>query len=180
MRVGIELKKHITPRDVMKAVAELVSAAAIAKFPVAILLADLNDYWQFFWLTKKEIVDCKFGRHKALIFLKILASDPTASASGSGATPNTLYQERCTLAGVHGIKSSDNEVDRLQSVLTRPKVDFMDLLPREDVADIRDVFDMMSSEIMEGASKASLRYLMKTPAFQSSITRREDWKLMYA
>lgn len=76
--------------------------------------------------------------------------------------------------------SSDNEVDRLQSVLTRPKVDFMDHLPRQDVADIRDVFNMMSSEIMEGARKASLRYLMKTPAFQSSITRREDWKSMYA
>ena len=52
----------------------------------------------------------------------------------------------------------------------------MDILPHEDVADMRDVFDTMApEEIAEWIQKASQRYLTKTPAFPAIMIRREDW-----
>ena len=68
----------------------------------------------------------------------------------------------------------------IEGVLGRPKIDWMTFMPESDVADMRQVFDVMSpSEILEWKSRKVLEFLMKTPALQSTA-RGNDWDLMYA
>jgi len=56
----------------------------------------------------------------------------------------------------------------------------MTILPESDVADMRQVFDVMSpSEVLEWESRKVLEFLMKTPTLQSTL-RGADWELMYA
>ena len=56
----------------------------------------------------------------------------------------------------------------------------MDILPKGDVGNMTEVFDvMMEAEVAEWARRAAQRYLMNTPAGQSPIPTRDDWKLMY-
>jgi hypothetical protein len=183
IRVGIELKKKVAQKDSMQAIAELLSASALSNYRVAVLLTDLNDFWQFFWLAKGKIVDCSLGRPQAAILLQTLASETgsTVSTSENEATPNAPWRERCTLEELYGRKASGDEVDGLESLLKRPKFDIMEMLPREDVGDMGDVFDVMSpEEIGEWKRKKALEFLIRTPAMQSTVTTREGWQAMYA
>ena len=60
IRVAIELKKNAAPEHVMQAVTQLLSATAKSNFKVVVLLTDLKDHFQFFWLHQNYIVDCKY------------------------------------------------------------------------------------------------------------------------
>jgi len=189
VRVAIELKKTPGGKHVMQAVTELLCATAKSNFPVVVLLTDLGDVFRFFWIHEKSILDWKLERRKAATLLRLLVSPPTPD-SGSAALLKAS-QEKLTLAGessneVDSLRalfdaggSGPNEADALQALFARRKVDLLDILPHEEVANMRDVFDVMSpAEITDWVQKASLRYLIKSPAFESTLTTREDWQSM--
>ena len=111
--------------------------------------------------------------------------------SGSAALLKA-YQEKCALSGessdkveslralLHPGESGPSQVEALQALLTGPKVDLLDLLPHQEVANMRDVFDVMSpEEITDWLQKATLKHLISSPAFESTLTTREDWQSMY-
>ena len=61
------------------------------------------------------------------------------------------------------------EPERLEQVMKEPKVDLMELLPKGDVAQMQDVFDVMTSEeILNWKERCLLSYFEKTPALQSA------------
>lgn len=75
--------------------------------------------------------------------------------------------------------AKDQRAERLESVLKRPKLDAFEMMPKDDVADMRDVFDTMSPEqIRDWKTKKVIQSLMKTPAIQSSIMG-DEWQMMY-
>ena len=86
--------------------------------------------------------------------------------------------------GVHSVVFTDLRIATtrpwLESILNRPKVGLMDILPQGDVGNMAEVFDVMTeAEVADWARRATQRYLVNTPAGQSSITTRDDWKSMY-
>lgn len=129
---------------------------------------------------------------KAAAVLRSLLILPLTPGSESAALLKA-YQEKCALSGrssdkaeslralLHAGKSGPNQVKALQAFLTGPKVDLLDLLPHQEVANMRDVFNVMSpEEITDWLQKATLKYLISSPAFESTLMTREDWQSMYA
>ncbi|RUS26986.1 hypothetical protein BC938DRAFT_483861 [Jimgerdemannia flammicorona] len=57
----------------------------------------------------------------------------------------------------------------------RPRIDPMDLVPEDDVADMRDVFDVMTpEEIRRTKVKRVLEYVMQSPALESIMNVSES------
>lgn len=105
MRIVIELKKSVGGMSpVVQATAKLLAASAVSNFPVVVLLTDLKNHWQFAWSTKREVVDCTFGRLKGSVLLKILATGPATPAPEDQVTPPAPYEKRCTLRSIYGYK----------------------------------------------------------------------------
>ena len=181
MRIVIELKKSVEGMSpIVQAAAELLVASAVSNFPVVVLLTDLKNHWQFAWLTKREVIDCTFGCLKGSVLLKILTTGPTTPALEDQVTPPAPYEMRCTLRSIYGYKDSNHKASVLESILNRPKVGLMDILPQGDVGNMAEVFDVMTeAEVADWVRRAAQRYLVNTPAGQSSITTRDDWNSMY-
>ena len=184
----IELKKIGREKHRMQAVTELICAAAKSNFAVVVLLTDLGDYFRFFWLHGKSILDCMIERHKAVVLLRLLVSPSKIDSEAL----LKAYQSKRILASesrdkvdslqtlLYAGASGPDKVDGLKALFSRQKTDLLDLLPQE-VADMRDFFDVMSkAEITDWVQKSSLRYLINSPAFESTITTKEDWQSMYA
>jgi hypothetical protein len=102
------------------------------------------------------------------------------SASTSSDAP---YRSRCSFRAA---ASPDDDVHETTTpsdgleILKRPKIDPMTFLPEDDIADMRQVFDVMSpSEVFEWKSRKVLEFYMDTPAFQSSVVGN-DRERMYA
>lgn len=55
IRVAIKLKKTPAGKHVMQAVTELLCATAKSNFTVVVVLTDLGEYFQFFWLRAREV-----------------------------------------------------------------------------------------------------------------------------
>lgn len=183
VRVGLELKKVIGANDYMQAIAELVAASIASKYRVVIVLTDLKSHWQFFWLVPAVVMSCKLDRSSAIPLLEILASDTnTTVPSGADAVADPPYQGRCSVRDLLKLgERVDAKYQRegLESVLKRPKLDVFEMLPKGDVADMRDVFDTMSPEqIRDWKTKKVMQSLMKTAAIQSSIMG-DEWQRMY-
>lgn len=185
VRVGLELKRKVGANDYMQAIVELVTVSIASKYSVAIVLTDLSFHWQFFWLVRSSVMSCKLDPSQAVTLLEVLArdSESAAVAPGQSMVLDTPYRERCTIRDIFkGEERScmeETTVDGLELLLERPKLDVMEMLPKEDVADMRDVFDTMSAkEIRDWQTKEALGFVMQTPAIQSSITG-DEWQTMY-
>jgi len=185
IRVGLEHKKEIKDSDVAQAIVELITANIFSEYPVMILLTDLGEEWQFFWLEKGWIVDCIFDLKKGITLLETIAQQPTPLVGQP--TSNAPYLQRCDFrTAILQARESDDalpedtEVEGLERLLQRPKVDIMGMLPEDDVADMRDVFDVMTpKEVREWQMRRVLDFAMQTPAVQSSMSD-EDWRSIYA
>jgi hypothetical protein len=186
IRVGIELKKMVKNDNAMQVIAELITAnVGSVRYPVVMLLTDLGKHWQFFWLQTKKVVDCVFDLKEGITLLETIVQQPCPFVSQP--TPNAPYLQRCVFkTAISQARKSDDalpedtEVGGLEQLLQRPKVDIMGLLPEDDVADMRDVFDVMTpKEIREWQLRRVLDFAMQTPAIQSSM-KAEDWRSMYA
>lgn len=185
MRVGLELKKAVGANDYMQAIAELMAANIVSRYRVIIVLTDLKSHWQFFWLAPAVVMSCTLDRSSAVSFLEIIAADTdTGVPSGADAVDDPPYRGRCGIRDLlnlgEGTSAKDRGVGRgLESVLKRPKLDVFEMLPKSDIADMREVFDTMSSEeIRDWKTKKVMQSLMGTPAMQSSIIG-DEWQRMY-
>ena len=111
-----------------------------SKYPAVMLLTGLRDDWQLFLFEVGQVVDCVFGLKRGISMLETFINQPY---------PN------------------QPEVDELERILRRPKLNMMDLLPQSDVADMHDMFDVMTlEEIQELQLTHLLEFLKQTPAFQ--------------
>ena len=56
----------------------------------------------------------------------------------------------------------------------------MDMLPKDDVADMRDAYDVMTPDETRESETKRLKYIiMQTPAIQSSVTGGQNGELLY-
>lgn len=189
IRVGIELKKKIKRADHMQAITKLMLTSLYSKYPVVMLLTDLREHWQFFWLEVGGIVDCVFDLKSGITLLETFIHNPNPNQSTGQSAP---YLSRCNyrtaiiqqpndaLPLPQDSQPQDSEVDVLERILKRPKLNIMDLLPKSDAADMRDVFDVMTpEEIQEWQLKHLPGFLKQTPAFQSCVNE-DYWHSMVA
>jgi hypothetical protein len=187
--VGIEVKKTVKTKDDMQTVLELLLANVVSQYPVIMLLTDLGSNWRYFWLEKGTIAYNAFELNHGVALLGLIASELTALQSGEPATSaitssDSPYRNRCRFRAAI---SPNNDVHvtttpsyGLEMLLKRPKIDPMMFLPEDDIADMRQVFDVMTpSEVVEWKSRKVLEFFVKTPAFQSSVVGN-DWERMYA
>jgi len=185
IRVGLELKKTVEESNVMQAIVELIVASIYSEYSVVMVLTDLGEDWQFFWLERGCVVDCVFDLKESITLLERIVQQPRppVGQSISGAP----YLQRCNFRTAISQASEsddaipeDTEFEGLERLLQRPKVDIMSMLPEDDVADMRDVFDVMTpKEIREWQLRRVLDFAMQTPAMQSSM-KAEDWRSIYA
>ncbi|RUS22568.1 hypothetical protein BC937DRAFT_88444 [Endogone sp. FLAS-F59071] len=185
IRVGIETKKTVKKADAMQVITELITANIFSEYPVVMLLTNLKEHWQFFWLERGCVVDCVFDLKESITLLETIVQQPLPPVGQL--TPDAPYLRRCDFKTAisqamesDGALPEDTEVEGLERLLRRPKVDIMGLLPEDDVADMRDVFDVMTpNEIREWQMRRVLDFAMQTPAVQSSMSN-EDWHSIYA
>ncbi|RUS15863.1 hypothetical protein BC937DRAFT_91881 [Endogone sp. FLAS-F59071] len=138
---------------------------------MVMLLMNLKEHWQFFWLETKLVVDLKEG----ITLLETIVQLPKPPVGQP--TPDAPYLQRCDfVTTISQARESDDtlpedtEVEGLKRLLQRPKVGIMGLLPKDDVADMHDVFDVMTpKEIHEWQMRRVLDFAMQTPAVQSSM-----------
>ncbi|KAF8448434.1 hypothetical protein BGX38DRAFT_1188964 [Terfezia claveryi] len=185
--MGIEVKKNVEPRNDMQAVVELVLADIPSEYPVIMLLTDLGSIWRYFWFQMGIIASCQFDLPRGIAFLGLLANEfkssttsiPAMPASAS-ASPHNRCKFRYAIERDNDVHETTTPSEGIEYVLKRPKIDWMTILPESDVADMRQVFDVMSpSEVLEWKSRKVVDFLIKTPALQSTV-RGTDWELMYA
>jgi len=184
IRVGLEHKKQVMESDISQAIVELITANLCSIYPVVMVLTDLGERWQFFWLQRGWVVDCVFDLKKGITLLETIVQQPNPPVGQP--TPDAPYLQRCDLrTATSQARESDDalpedtEVEGLERLLQRPKVDIMDMLPEDDVADMRDVFDVMTpKEVREWQMRRVLDFAMQTPAVQSRVMD-ENWLSMY-
>ncbi|CAG8625712.1 1035_t:CDS:2 [Paraglomus brasilianum] len=112
----------VKDHHVRQAVLELMSAIYL-QYPVAIILTDLGKHWQFFWLQQSKVITCIFSLKQAKTVIEQIVREASQIATGEGALET-------------------------RTIMKKPntKVDLMQLLPEGDVAQMQDVFDVMTSE----------------------------------
>jgi hypothetical protein len=186
--VGIEVKKKVETKHDMQTIVELLLANVVSQYPVIMLLTDLGSNWRYFWLQKGTIAYDALDLSPGAALLQLIASElkplpsgePAISASTFSDCP---YRNRCRFRAAISPKNDVHETatlsDGLEMLLKRPKIDPMTFLPEDDIADMRQVFDVMTPrEVVEWKSRKVLEFFMKTPAFQSSVVGN-DWERTY-
>ncbi|CAG8610625.1 6669_t:CDS:2, partial [Paraglomus brasilianum] len=148
LRIGIEVKKSVeASTHSIQAVMELVTANIYSEYPVTIVLTDLAKHWQFFWLEKGMIMDCTFSIAEAKTLLETMIAELGMTTTVDAASRSDFpFTKRCNLRAAIGgsdIEPNSSEIQGIERVLNRPKIDPLDLLPEDDVASMRDVFDVM-------------------------------------
>ncbi|RUP47903.1 hypothetical protein BC936DRAFT_145196 [Jimgerdemannia flammicorona] len=68
--VGMELKSYITPKGIIQAIVKLLVANIHSVHAVVMILTDLGSKWQFFWLEKGTVVDCRLDLPQAITLLE--------------------------------------------------------------------------------------------------------------
>ncbi|KAF9114120.1 hypothetical protein BGX27_000099 [Mortierella sp. AM989] len=101
------------------------------------------------------------------------------------ASPATPYRARCRFKDA--IQRTENKIDKSSEGSTstdqvrfskRMKADTTDVLPRRDIADMRDVFDVMTKEEKdEWQRKQTFDFVMNVPSLQPYMT--ESLRSMY-
>ena len=191
IRVGIELKKKIQTADTMQVITELIVASLYSKYPAVMLLTDLREDWHFFWLEVGQVVDCVFDLKSGITLLETFIhqpnpnqpnpNQPNPNQSTGQPTPYAPYLRRCNYRSViqqpndalplpRDTLPQATETDVWERVLRRPKID---LLPKSDVADMRDVLET-PEEIHEWELRHLLEFLRQTPALQSCMSE-DHW-----
>ncbi|GJJ75238.1 hypothetical protein EMPS_07596 [Entomortierella parvispora] len=179
LQVGIELKRSINEENLMQATLQLLSASMSSSFNPVIILTDLRSSWHFFWLEPGAIVSCTFGLQDGAALLQAIAHEPISDISdipAAEATENTPYRRRCLLRDSIRMTRKETAIWPEESVSSSQGGNFqreatdIDFLPRSDVADMRDVFDVMTEdEKQEWRLKAILEYMKNTPSLQSLV-----------
>jgi hypothetical protein len=185
--VGIEVKKEVEAKHHMQATIELLLANVVSQYPVIMLLTDLRNNWTYFWLQKGTVAYDVLELSRGVALLGLITSELKPSSSGelvlfASTSSDAPYRNRCSFLAATSpddVHETTTPSDGLE-ILKRPKIDPMTFLPEDDIADMRQVFDVMSpSEVYEWKSRKVLEYFMQTPAYQSSVVGN-DWEGMYA
>ncbi|OQS04262.1 Crinkler (CRN) family protein [Thraustotheca clavata] len=87
VKMLIEVKRTIKPRDVFQALSELIALDLLSDDPVMALLTDLSNNWQFFWVSEKR--NTKVTIRKAIIkdpgqafeMIRLLIAQPPVAAA---------------------------------------------------------------------------------------------------
>ncbi|RUS13436.1 hypothetical protein BC937DRAFT_95340 [Endogone sp. FLAS-F59071] len=185
LRVGIEGKKCVLDKDSMQTCLELISANLSSNYAVVMVLTNFGSYWRFFWLERGAIVSCDFGLQEGTALLEAIVNEAIEAGSAIQASVDTPYRARCKFNVA--ISQTSEEIvlpseelvpEGLERLLQRPKVDIISMLPKRDVADMNDVFDVMTLEERNvWQRKQIFDFMMHVPAFQPSIP--ESWRSMY-
>jgi hypothetical protein len=186
--VGIDVKKKVESKHHNQAMIELLLANVVSRYPVIMLLTDLGENWTYFWLQKGTIAYDKLNLRRGVALLELIPSELNPSSSGklilsTNTSSDAPYRNRCSFLAA---TSPDDDVDEPTTptdgldILRRPKIDPMTFLPQDDIADMSQVFDVMSqSEIDEWKCRRIVEYFKQTPAYQSCVVEN-DWEHMYA
>ncbi|RUS25423.1 hypothetical protein BC938DRAFT_472198, partial [Jimgerdemannia flammicorona] len=157
---GFEMKKIIEASHIPQAIGELLMANLFSNYAaIAIIEYTLG-------ATFKTVQDIRE------------ADDTTYNGSWTFKGPNLPISIRRNLkkAFVPGDAAHENaEWDGLENLLHRRKVDVLDLLPEDDVAPMRDVFDTMTEEEIRDYKSKKITKFLTSPAFKS-----EGWCNMYS
>ncbi|CAG8597360.1 9475_t:CDS:2 [Ambispora gerdemannii] len=162
IQVGFKLKKAIQDSHIPQAIGQLFTANIRSNENVFIVLTDLNDEWIFFWLENREnSLKIKHFR----VDLRVAISVIEHALQCTAGFPLVLrinfhdFREHVRVGGVGNVASegSEGENDGLELFLNRPKVD---LEFEDDVANMKDVYDVMTEEeICNWKIKRALRLL---------------------
>jgi hypothetical protein len=89
-----ELKKEVKPNHVYQAACQLVLANLASNFNPVVILTDLAEHWQLFWLDESTVWHTKLAsRHAALAVIQgCVAAAEAACTSSSTAVSHTLPQ----------------------------------------------------------------------------------------
>ena len=183
--VAIEEKKHVEDKDNMQAILELISANLSSRSPVTILLTDLGSTWRFFWLQPSVITISTFNLDQGVTLLETIVREACEDQSALEILPDAPYRARCTfreaIAEENVALPEELVLEGKEALWRRPKVDIMGMLPKKDVADMSEMFDVMTpEEINEWQRKQVLDFVMHVPAFQPYMSENENWRSMYA
>lgn len=186
VRVGIEKREVVSEEDCIQAVAQLIAADIYSNYSVIILLTDLRNHWQFFWFQVGYIASCTLDLRRGIKLLEAVVG--TGGPTASTGTPHDDFNlTQCTFSEAisRGKKSKEMVGDISKTVgmdmlLKRQKVDLLQtLLPEDTIADMRDVYDVMSpAEVRKWEMEKILELAVKTPAIQSTLGS-SGWKSMY-
>lgn len=150
LKVVIELKKTVSEAAHRQVVMQLLAASVSSSFPVLAILTDLKQFWQFMWLDKSGIQETCFDLCHAISFIdQILLED--------GCNPIIkMYTMEAYLKEKEGIQrpqgpGSPAVVGKqgVKQILSRPRVDGYDIMPKGDVGNMEEFYDEMSKEEIE-------------------------------
>ena len=80
------------------------------------LLTNLQNYWQFFWLQPGSVVSYTFRSEEAIAFLEVIINE--TSTLSRKVTPTAVLPTSCEVDEVNA-----GPVDSLERMLKRPRVD---------------------------------------------------------
>jgi hypothetical protein len=130
-----ELKKEVKPNNVYQAACQLVLANLASNFNPVVILTDLAEHWQLFWLDESTVWHTKLAsRHAALAVIQgCVAAAEAACMSSSTAVSHTLPQvvadRNASFLSQRGFRAVGREEDAQLLSLT-------DQLPPEDAREL--------------------------------------------
>ncbi|KAF0368610.1 crinkler family protein [Gigaspora margarita] len=175
IQVVFKLKKKIEDHHVPQAIGELIVANILSEQPVFVVLTDLKEEWIFYWLSSdKEVLESSADLCHAITIFENALGDP--EGVGIVNEPDFHIARRCNFRAYRRLMDSvedsvkSNE-DGLEKLINRPKVDFEF---QDDVANMSDVFDMMTpEEILNWKLKRVSKLLAENPGFQNIMLSKD-------
>ena len=122
----------------MQAILELILTNP-SEYPVVMVLTDLGNTWRFFWLERRQVVSSNFDLHHGVSLLQFIVFP----ARLLHPPLRILYIEIDAVFETLSRTKVTQHV-RLQQRLRGIEIDVMDMLPKDDVADMHDVYDVMT------------------------------------
>ncbi|CAG8831665.1 9251_t:CDS:2, partial [Gigaspora margarita] len=175
IQVVFELKKKIEDHHVHQAIGGLIVANILSEHPVFVVLTDLKEEWIFYWLSSdKKVVESSADLCHAITIFENAFEDPEGveivneSDFHIARRCNFRAYKRLTDSVEDSVKSNE---DGLEMFINRPKVNFEF---QDDVANMSDVFDMMTSEeILNWKLKRVSKLLAKNPGLQNIMLSKD-------
>jgi len=192
--LGIELKKKITESHIPQVTAQLLIANCHANQPIIMVLTDLKSDWRFYWMEPgMRIFNCILDLCRAINAIEsvlsksktvVVTTTPTSSTTPTS-TVSTIFANRClfdeTFTTVVQVDASEKmKPSGLERMLKRQKVNIMDLIPESDVANMRDVFDVMSPQEIRDWEAQQILEAIKESSIMQPLLRAENYRHMYA
>ena len=170
IQIAIELKKkkaNIDKADRRQGVLQLLTASTLSKFPVVVILTDLNKYWQFFWLSKAGINVALLQPCSALTLIRDLLNERTCPL-GERYTMKNYILEKHVKQVIRPPATGNQEPPVTENELLlelRTKVDPYELIPKSDVGNMEDFFcEMSESDVMQYKLRKTMEYLGSQPS----------------